>query len=171
MALSRLVSQHGRRHPGLLPTDAFAPLPLASSNYPVLGFKDIYTTVGAIGLRLGERAKQFAGNPVRIRGYMAPPDLEQSDFFVLTRAPVFTCPFCDPGTNWPDDVVLALLERDSRFVDPGQAIEVVGELELGAKLDLRTGATRLVRLHDARWQPLLPDQHIVPTGVEPSTRD
>jgi len=85
---------------------------------------------------------------------MAPPDLEESDFFVLTRAPIVTCPFCDPGTSWPDDVVLALLKRDSRFVDPAQPIEVVGELELGAKLDLRSGGTRLVRLRDARWQPI-----------------
>jgi hypothetical protein len=85
---------------------------------------------------------------------MAPPDLDQGDFFVVTRAPVFTCPFCDPGTNWPDDMVLALLERDGCFVDPSQPIEVVGELELGAKLDLRTGAMRLVRLRDARWQPM-----------------
>ncbi|MGH7088808.1 MAG: hypothetical protein ACREFQ_07895, partial [Stellaceae bacterium] len=52
--------------------------------------------------------------------------------------------------------VLALLERDSRFVDPAQPIEVVGGLELGAKLDLRTGAMRLVRLADARWQPIAP---------------
>ena len=155
MTLPRLLSQHGRQHPGLLPADAFAPLPPATHNYPLLGFKEIYATVGVIGLRLGPRAKDLAGAPVRIRGYMAPPDLEQSDFFVLTRAPAITCPFCDPGTSWPDDVVVALLVRDSRFVDPAQPIEVVGELELGAKLDLRTGATRLVRLRDARWQPIV----------------
>jgi hypothetical protein len=154
MALQRLLSQHGKKHPGILPMDAFAPLPPATHNYPLLGFKDIYATVGAIGLRLGARAKDLAGEPVRIRGYMAPPDLEQGDFFVLTRAPIVTCPFCDPGTNWPDDMVLALLERDTRFVDPAQPIEVVGELELGAKLDLRTGAMRLVRLREARWQPI-----------------
>ncbi len=128
---------------------------MAAHNYPLLKFNDIYATVGAIGLRLGERAKDLAGVPVRIRGYMAPPDLEESDFFVLTRAPIITCPFCDPGTSWPDDVVLALLARDSRFVDPAQPIEVVGELELGAKLDLRSGGTRLVRLRDARWQPII----------------
>jgi len=152
--LTRLLSLHGRKHPGLLPANAFSQLPPATHNYPLLGFKDLYATVGAIGLRLGERAREFAREPVRIRGYMAPPDLERSDFFVLTRAPVVTCPFCDPGTNWPDDMVLVLLERDSAFVDPAQPIEVVGELELGAKLDLRTGAVRLVRLRDARWQPL-----------------
>ena len=137
-----------------MPAHAFGSLPLSTHNYPLLGFKDIYATIGAIGLRLAERARELAGEPVRIRGYMAPPDLERSDFFVVTRAPVVTCPFCDPGTNWPDDVVLALLERDSAFVDPAQAIEVVGELELGAKLDTRTGGTRLVRLRDARWQPV-----------------
>ncbi|HEV8015811.1 MAG TPA: hypothetical protein VGP48_09775 [Stellaceae bacterium] len=156
MPLSRLISQHGRNHPGLMPADAFAPLPPATHNYPLLGFKDIYATVGAIGLRLAERARGLAGAPVRIRGYMAPPDLERGDFFVLTRAPIVTCPFCDPGTSWPDDVVLALLERDSAFVDPAMAIEVVGELELGAKLDPCTGAIRRVRLRDARWQPLSP---------------
>jgi hypothetical protein len=85
---------------------------------------------------------------------MAPPDLARSNFFVLTRAPVITCPFCDPGTSWPDDVVVALLEHDSAFVDPGQAIEVVGELELGRKLDPCTGAMRLVRLRDACWEPV-----------------
>ena len=154
MTLSRLLSQHGKKHPGILPADAFTPLPSSTHNYPQLAFRDIYATVGAIGLRLGERAKELAGQPVRIRGYMAPPDLERSDFFVLTRAPVITCPFCDPGTNWPDDMVLALLEQDSRFVDPAQPIEVVGDLELGAKLDLRTGAMRLVRLRGARWQPI-----------------
>jgi hypothetical protein len=156
MPLTRLISLHGQKHPGLMPADAFGPLPPATHNYPLLGFKDIYATVGAIGLRLTDRARDLAGEPVRIRGYMAPPDLERGDFFVLTRAPVVTCPFCDPGTSWPDDVVLALLERDSAFIDPAAAIEVVGELELGAKLDPATGAIRRVRLRDARWQPLSP---------------
>lgn len=154
MTLTRLVSPHGKKHPGLLPAEAFPPLSGGIDNLELLSFKEIYTTTGVIGLRLGERAKHLAGTPVRIRGYMAPPDLERSDFFVLTRAPVIACPFCEPGAVWPDDVVLALLERDSAFVDPGQAIEVVGELELGAQLDLRTGATRYVRLRDARWQPV-----------------
>jgi hypothetical protein len=154
MPLSRLLSQHGRKHPGLMPTESFTLLPTSTHNYPLLGFKEIYATVGAIGLRLAERARGLAGEPVRIRGYMAPPDLERSGFFVLTRAPVITCPFCDPGTSWPDDVVLALLEQESAFIDPAQPIEVVGELELGGKLDPSTGAIRLVRLRHARWQPI-----------------
>ncbi len=149
-----ILSPHGRNHRALLPADAFAPLPTAHDNYPVLGFKDIYATTGVIGLRLGERAKELAGQPVRVRGYMAPPDAEMGDFFMLTRSPVIACPFCDPRVGWPDDIVLALLERDSRFIDPGHAIEVVGELEIGARIDPHTGALRLVRLRDARWQPV-----------------
>ena len=158
MPLTRILSSHAARHPGVRRPESFAPLSPSVHNLPALSFNEIYATVGAIGLRLGERARALAGNPVRIRGYMAPPDLEQGNFFVLTRAPVVTCPFCDPGTSWPDDVVLAMLDTDSHFVDPGQAIEVVGELELGAKLDIATGATRLVRLRDARWQPIIPSQ-------------
>jgi hypothetical protein len=149
-----ILSPHGRNHRAILDEAGFARLPAASDNYPELAFKDIYATVGIIGLRLGERAKELAGRPVRIRGYMSPHALDEANFFVLTRSPVLTCPFCDPGAAWPDDVVLALLERDSRFIDPERAIEVAGELDIGPKFDARTGALRLVRLRDARWHPL-----------------
>jgi hypothetical protein len=149
-----ILSPHGRNHAVLVPAASFEPLPPVTDNYPLLGFKDIYATVGIIGLRLGSRARELAGQPVRVRGYMAPPALAEADFFMLTRSPVIACPFCDPAVGWPDDVVLALLERDSRFVDPGQLIEVAGELELGVRMDTRTGAPRLVRLRDARWQSL-----------------
>ena len=106
-----IVSPHGRNHGALLPAASFERLPPVTDNYPVLRFKDIYATVGIIGLRLADRAKELAGQPVWVRGYMAPPAVAEGDFFVLTRSPVFTCPFCDPGAGWPDDVVLALLER------------------------------------------------------------
>lgn len=154
MGSPTILSPHGRNHSALVPAAAIPRLPLGTHNYPLLGFRDIYATVGIIGLRLGKRARELAGQPVRIRGYMAPPVANEDKFFVLTRSPVITCPFCDPGASWPDDVVLAHLERDSRFVDPAQAIEVVGELDIGPKIDPRTGATRLVRLTDARWHPL-----------------
>jgi hypothetical protein len=147
------LSDHGRRHTVVAAAE-IPPLPPATHNYPMLSFLDIYATVGAIGLRIGEGARALAGRPVRIRGYMAPPIADEDNFFVLTRSPVVTCPFCDPGATWPDDVVLALLERDSRFVDPSCAIEVIGELDIGRKIDPRTGATRLVRLTGARWHPV-----------------
>jgi hypothetical protein len=147
-------SPHGRAHGALLRAADIPRLPTAADNYPLLGFKDIYATVGAIGLNLTERAKDLAGTPVRVRGYMAAPIAERDTFFVLTRAPIFSCPFCDPGVGWPDDVVTALLETETGFLDPAVQIEVVGELDIGRRLDPRTGVTRLVRLRDARWQPV-----------------
>jgi len=152
-----IVSPHGRAHGGLVIASEIPRLPPVTDNYPLLGFKDIYATVGAIGLSLTERAKDLAGTPVRVRGYMAPPVADRDNYFVLTRAPIVTCPFCDPGASWPDDVVIALLEGDTRFVDPAVPIEVAGELDLGRKIDPRTGAMRLVRLRDARWQVVAAD--------------
>ena len=146
-----ILSPHGRSHGALLTPASVPRLPRATDNYPGLSFRDIYATTGVIGLRIAGPAKELAGQPVRIRGYMAPPLLDQGNFFVLTRSPVITCPFCDPGAGWPDDVVLVHLERDSQFVDPAQMIEVAGALEIGARLDAQTGAMRLVRLRDAQW--------------------
>ncbi len=149
-----ILSPHGRGHPGLVAAQDIPRLPPATDNYPLLAFRDIYATIGVIGLRIGEEARSLAGQPVRVRGYMAPPVAERDSFFVLTRSPFVTCPFCDPAASWPDDVVLACLEKDSAFVDPALAIELVGELEIGPKPDPRTGTTRYVRLLDARWQPV-----------------
>ena len=151
---------HGQAHRASLAADAapkeFSNIIRPTDNFPRLTFKDIYATTGIIGLRLGEMAKDLAGQPVVIKGYMAPPLVDEGDFFVMTRSPVYTCPFCDFGANWPDDIVLSLLERPSGFVDPFQAIEVAGVLDLGAKHDPHTGATRLVRLIDATWRIVPP---------------
>jgi len=149
-----ILSPHGRHHGVLVAPASIARLPRATDNYPVLSFKDIYATTGVIGLRLAEPAKALAGESVRIRGYMAPPLVDAADYFILTRSPVITCPFCDPGAGWPDDVVLVQLERESRFIDPAQAIEVAGAFEIGAQKDARTGTVRLVRLREAQWHAL-----------------
>jgi hypothetical protein len=149
-----ILSSHGHNHAGLVAACHIPRLPPTTDNYPLLTFRDIYATIGVIGLRIGDKACALAGQPVRVRGYMAPPVAERDSFFVLTRSPFITCPFCDPAASWPDDVVLACLEKDSSFVDPSLAIELVGELEIGPKPDPRTGTTRLVRLIDARWQPV-----------------
>jgi hypothetical protein len=151
---SSILSPHGRNHAALIGPGAVPRLPHATDNYPALAFRDIYATTGVIGLRIADAAKELAGRPVRIRGYMAPPLLDQGNFFILTRSPVITCPFCDPSAGWPDDVVVVHLEHDSRFVDPAQAIEVAGGLEIGPALDAQTGLVRLVRLRDAQWHIL-----------------
>lgn len=148
---SSILSPHGRNHGALIGPGGVPRLPLTTDNYPALTFRDIYATTGVIGMRIADAAKELAGRPVRIRGFMAPPLLGQGNFFILTRSPVTTCPFCDPSAGWPDDVVLVHLEHESRFVDPAQVIEVAGSLEIGPKLDAQTAIVRLVRLRDAQW--------------------
>lgn len=124
---------------------------MAEADYPVLDMREIYATRGILGLRLAERVRSLAGQPVRLRGYMASPLVAQDDFFVLTRSPLIACPFCEPGTSWPEDVVPVQLERESPFVHAALAVEAVGLLEVARRPDPRTGALRLVRLCDARW--------------------
>src|SRR5262245_10453328 len=85
-----------------------------------LSFAELYATTGIIGLRLSEKAQDLHGSSVIIRGYMAPPMEETSDFFVLTRNPVAACPFCDTRASWPDDIVPTLLRRESGLLEPFQ---------------------------------------------------
>jgi hypothetical protein len=144
---------HGAQHrAGASLAAAPLELPVAA---PRLAFSELYATKGIIGLRLTEQARDLAGCTVAIRGYMAPPLEGSGDFFVLTRNPVPACPFCDNRASWPDDVVMTLLKRESAFIDPFQPIEIAGTLDIGRKLDARTGAPLLVRVVDASWR-LLP---------------
>ncbi len=48
--------------------------------------------------------------------------------------------------------MLTQLEKPLGFVEPFQAIEVAGVLDLGAHQIRATGAMRLVRLKDASWR-------------------
>ena len=140
----------GRRH--------FVALALAWTGAPAaraaeaLNFAELYDTVGILGTRLSAKAQALNGQPVVLRGYMAPPLKPQIDFFVLTRNPAYTCPFCDSAAEWPDDIVVVKLRRGGAFVGPEETIEVAGRLDLGARTDLETGFVSLVRVIDAAWR-------------------
>ena len=144
--------RHGHRHPpGLL----LLPPPVAATGteaYTRLRFAELYATQGVIGQRLSPRALELAGKPVTMTGYMAPPLDAGAGFFVLTRAPMPSCPFCDPMVSWPDDPVLSVQQHTAGFSDPDIAIEVAGILDVGRKADPLTGAVRLVRLLDVEWR-------------------
>jgi hypothetical protein len=151
--------RHGHRHPAsyrlLLPP----PLTATSAEpCPRLSFAELYATQGVIGQRLSPKAQDLAGKLVTITGYMAPPLDFGAGFFVLTRAPMPSCPFCDPLVSWPDDPVLSVQRSAAGFCDPDMAIEVTGILDVGRKADPLTGAVRLVRLLDVEWRLVsLPD--------------
>ena len=108
----------------------------------------------SIGLR-HRRARQGAcrraGAHPRLHGAA---DFGGGDFFVLTRArssparsaiPARTGPTIWCWLCWSATAASSTRRSRSRWS---------GELEIGAKLDPHTGAVRLVRLRDARWQPI-----------------
>jgi hypothetical protein len=150
----KAAAPHLHIHAGIRPASAFRRLPAPTDNYERLRIGEIFSTIGIIGLRLTERARALQGTPVVIRGYMAPPLVEQGRNFVLTRAPLQTCPFCDDGARWPDDALPIHLDRDTHFVEPSHQIEVTGELEILDRMEAEALGLRFVRLVNARWQPL-----------------
>jgi hypothetical protein len=148
------IAAHDRAHSRFESARAAGCLPPLADNYPLLGFSNIFAGIGVFGLRLTEQAKRLQGSPVVIRGYMAPPLSEHGKHFVLTRAPLHSCPFCDDGARWPDDAIPAYLDNDSHFVEPSRRIQVAGELKILSATESEQHALRIVRLVNARWQSL-----------------
>ena len=116
-----------------------------------LPFGALYGTTTAAGVQLTPQAMALVGSRVTIPGFMAPPLKPEPDFFVLTRTPTSTCPFCSSGSDWPVDIVFVRLARAAVPVEPSYAIEATGTLEWGAAVDQETGFVSLVRLTAAVW--------------------
>ena len=68
-----------------------------------LGFGTLYGPITAAGVQLTPQALALVGQRVTLPGFMAPPLKPEPDFFVLTRTPTSTCPFCTSGADWPVD--------------------------------------------------------------------
>jgi hypothetical protein len=115
-----------------------------------LTFAELYRAQTVRGLELSEKSRALAGKPVQMLGYMAPPLKPQVEFFVLTRAPVALCPFCNSDADWPSDIVVVYPRDRAGWTQDGLPVAVSGILELGAKADARTGFVSLVRIVDAR---------------------
>jgi hypothetical protein len=98
-----------------------------------------------------ERARQLAGKPVEMRGYMAPPLKPEVDFFVLTSLPMAVCPFCDSAAAWPEDIVLVFLNRPVRAIAYDRLLVVSGTLQIGTETDAATGFVSRVRLRDSKY--------------------
>ena len=138
---------------GLALAAATAPLlapARALASTPVLKFRELYVR----GNELTEKAKALEGRPVEMVGYMAPPLKPEIDFFVLTKLPMSTCPFCESEAQWPDDLVLALAGEPVSVVRYTDLIRVSGCFETGFKTDPGTGFVSFVRLLDVRYEKL-----------------
>lgn len=97
-------------------------------------------------------ALSMAGKPIAVAGFMAPPLKAESVFFVLTNRPMAVCPFCEPGTPWPDDILAVYAKRIVDVVPFNVPITVTGTLELGDDVDPEFGFYSKVRLRDATYQ-------------------
>ncbi|MCC6983584.1 MAG: hypothetical protein IT535_09970, partial [Bauldia sp.] len=63
-----------------------------------------------------EQARLFAGQPVALQGFMAPPLKADAKFFVLTTLPMAVCPFCAEVSEWPEDIVVVYTQRELQVV-------------------------------------------------------
>jgi hypothetical protein len=122
----------------------------AATAVPTLKFRELYVR----GNDLTDKARGLEGAEVEMIGYMAPPLKPEIDFFVLTKLPMSTCPFCETEAQWPDDIVLAHAQGSLRVVRYTDLIRVQGRLETGFKTDAETGFVSYVRLMDVRYEKL-----------------
>ncbi|MGL4967660.1 MAG: hypothetical protein ACRC67_40965 [Inquilinus sp.] len=98
------------------------------------------------------KAQTLAGTRVSIQGFMAPHLKVDSDFFILSNAPVETCPFCASEGDWIDSIVFVRMREREEAVDPGALIVAAGTLEIGPATDAATGFVSRVRLVDATFE-------------------
>lgn len=115
-----------------------------------LKFRELY----ARGRTLTEKAMALAGRRVRMTGYMAPPLKPEIQFFVLTRLPMSTCPFCETEAQWPTDIILAFSDEPFEAVRYTDLIRVEGQFETGFETDAETGFVSHLRLRGATWRKL-----------------
>jgi hypothetical protein len=117
-------------------------------------FEEMYKASGVLGLEMSDKLVALNGKPVEIAGFMAPPLKAEAGFFVLTRDPVSLCPFCNSDADWPSDIIVVYLRDGVRYTQTNRAIAVSGALEIGSKLDPKTGFVSLVRLIDAEYHSI-----------------
>jgi hypothetical protein len=132
---------------------ALSCLPAAWSGERVR-FEEMYKASGVLGLELSDKLVALDGKAVEILGFMAPPLKPDAGFFVLTREPVSLCPFCNSDADWSSDIILVYLRDGVRYTQTNRAIAVSGTLEIGSKLDAKTGFVSLVRLIEADYRAI-----------------
>lgn len=113
----------------------------------VLKFSEMYSAVTVRGIEFSPKLRGLNGRQASMTGFMAPPLKPKLDFFVLTRAPMSSCPFCSTVADWPPDIVLVIMPDDQPLTPSTGALQVSGRLEYGVRKDETTGFVSLVRLY------------------------
>lgn len=117
------------------------------STATTIKFSEMYGKIGVRGIEYSTKLKSLAGQKVSMRGYMAPPLKPKLDFFVLTREPMSTCPFCSSAADWPADIVLVIMPSGKEIEPTIKGVTVTGKLDIGVKRDEETGFVSLVRIY------------------------
>lgn len=130
---------------GALAAPLWVPPALAETSS--LRFRDLYIR----GMELTPQTAALDGSEVDMIGYMAPPLKPEVDFFVLTKLPMATCPFCNDAADWPTDLVVAYAKDPIDVVRFSTLIKVSGRFETGFKTDAETGFVSFLRLMDVSY--------------------
>lgn len=136
---------------GALPITLWAGRAKAQSP-TTLKFSELYGKVTVRGVEYSSKIKSLAGQKITMTGFMAPPLKPKLDFFVLTREPMATCPFCTTAADWPADIVLVIMPSGKELEPSVRGLAVTGRLDIGVKKDEETGFVSLVRLYADRVQ-------------------
>jgi len=129
---------------GTLALTRVAPALGASAPAPIR-VRELYEKDGSFSAL----ADSLVGKRVPVRGFMAPPLKADAAFFVLTKQPMSTCPFCESAAEWPRDILVVHTKRRFDVLAFNIGIVVDGVLELGTETDPDTGFVSRVRLADA----------------------
>jgi len=122
----------------------------ALAETPALRFRDLYSR----GMELAPETAALDGSTISMAGYMAPPLKPEVGFFVLTKLPMATCPFCNDASDWPTDLIVAYAADPIDVVRFSTLIMVEGRFETGFKTDADTGFVSFLRLMDVRYRKL-----------------
>lgn len=125
-----------------------APRRAAAAGDGPIKLRDLYN----LDQSFSDLATSLEGQTITVDGFMAPPLKAETNFFVLTKRPMATCPFCESEADWPQDIVAIYARRTITPVPFNVPIDVTGTLELGTYKDEEFGFVSRVRLTDARFE-------------------
>ena len=104
---------------------------------PQIKLRDLYNK----DMSFSDFANAHDGKDILVNGFMAPPLKAESKFFVLTKMPMAVCPFCEPETDWPDDILAVYARRTVDVIPFNRKIIAQGRLKLGGYSDPEPGFT------------------------------
>lgn len=113
---------------------------------PVLDLENLYA--GPIGrTRFASEVEALAGQLVAVDGYFLPHLRSGAGFACIAATPAITCPHCrESMVTIPWDMVVWYPADDDKPISTEDRSRAVGELELGARRDPRTGFVSVMRL-------------------------